>query len=80
MPVTTSAIRALRKDLRRKKINKKVRLQIKKAVKFARLKPSKKNIQLAYSVLAKAAKKKVIHKNKASRLKSKLAKLLKKSS
>lgn len=80
MPVTKSATKALRKDLRRKKINQKIRLKIKKAVKLAHSQPSWKNIQSAYSALDKAAKKKVIHKNKASRLKSKLAKLLKKGS
>lgn len=75
MPVTKSATKALRKDLRRKKINKRIRLKIKKAIQLVLLKPSRKNIQLAHSALDRAAKKNVVHKNKVSRLKSKLAKL-----
>lgn len=75
MPITRSALKALRKDHRRTKINKLIRLQYRTAVKKAQRFPTKINLKMAYSVLDRAAKKKVIHKNKAARLKSKLAKI-----
>ncbi|PIS08935.1 hypothetical protein COT75_04255 [Candidatus Beckwithbacteria bacterium CG10_big_fil_rev_8_21_14_0_10_34_10] len=43
-----------------------------------RQKPSKENLKEVYSYLNRAVKKNIIHKNKASRLKSRLSKLLKK--
>lgn len=76
MPVTKSAKKAFRRDQRRTIMNKKVKEAIKEALKKARKSPTKKTIALASSALDKAAKKKVIHKNKAARLKSRLAKLL----
>ena len=77
MPVTKSAKKALRRDRRRATINKRIKEKIKEVLKRVRKSPTKKNLQEASSVLDKAAKKKVIHKNKASRLKSRLAKLKK---
>lgn len=77
MPVTASAKKALRRDRRRAIINKKIRKKIKEALKKARQKPTKKTLAEAASSLDRAAKKKVIRKNKAARLKSRLAKLLK---
>jgi small subunit ribosomal protein S20 len=75
MPVTQSAKNALRQDRHRAKINQIVRLKIKKAVKSARTKPSATSLQAAYRELDRAAKKQVIHPNKAARLKSRLAHL-----
>lgn len=75
MPVTKSATRALRKDKRRTAINKRIRRRYKTFLKKARNNPTLKNISLAFSALDRAAKKKVIHRNKASRLKARLAKL-----
>lgn len=75
MPVTKSASKALRRDQRRTEINKPIRSRYKAVVKKALQKPSLKNLKEAYSVLDETAKKKTIHKNKAARLKSKLAKL-----
>ncbi|HUS59811.1 MAG TPA: 30S ribosomal protein S20 [Nevskiaceae bacterium] len=77
MPITTSAKKALRQDRRRAVINKKIKRKIKKALKKARQKPTKKTLAEAARVLDRAAKKKLIHKNKAARLKSRLVKLLK---
>lgn len=77
MPITSSAKKALRKDRRRTIINKQLRKRLKEALKKARQKPTVKTCTLAVSILDRTAKKKVIHKNKASRLKSHLAKLLK---
>jgi len=78
MPITTSALKALRKDKRKTKINKRIRLKLKTVIQEVEKKPTKKNLKSSYSILDRAAKKKIIHKNKASRLKSRLAKLLKK--
>lgn len=77
MPITSSAKKALRKDKRRTIVNKKIKAGFKEAVKKARSKPTPKTLALASQALDWAAKKKVIHQNKASRLKSRLAKLIK---
>jgi small subunit ribosomal protein S20 len=77
MPITASAKKALRQDRRRAIINKRIKRKIKETLKKARQKPTKKTLAEAASALDRAAKKKIIHKNKAARLKSRLAKLLK---
>ena len=73
MPVTKSAKRALRKSLRKRVQNLKTRQNYKKAVKTAR--QTGKNLSGTFSALDRAAKKGVIHKRKAARLKSRLSKL-----
>ncbi len=91
MPIIKSAKKALRVSNRRHAINLRVKRAYKEAVRDVRRlvseKPAnaesaekfaetlKKTSTKAYSELDKAAKKGVIHKNKASRLKSRLAKL-----
>lgn len=77
MPVTQSAKKALRRDQRRKVVNERIRRRLKQALKQAQSNPSKKLLNQASSILDRAAKKKVIHPNKAARLKSRLAKLTK---
>lgn len=77
MPITKSAKKALRRDQRRRKINLKVKTPLKKALKSARKSPTLKSLSKAFSWLDQAVKKNLIHKNKAARLKSRLAKLLK---
>ena len=77
MPVLQSSKKALRRDRRRAVINKEIKIKIKEILKSTRQNPNKKNLDLAFKILDRAAKKKVIHQNKASRLKSRLAKLLK---
>lgn len=57
-------------------VNKVYRENLRRAVKTARKEKTAKAVRLAYSALDKAAKKKVIHKNKAARLKSRLMKLV----
>jgi ribosomal protein S20 len=47
-----------------------------KLVKSMRKHPTQKSLTLAFTALDKAAKTHVIHKNKAARLKARLAKLL----
>ena len=80
MPIIKSAKKKLKQDERRTAVNKKYREKMRVALKEARLKKTKKAVQLAYQALDRAAKRKVIHKSKAARLKSRLVKLVKKSS
>lgn len=80
MPVTKSAKKALRTDIRRKAENDLVRSKIKGAYKGAKISIAKKEsdvaekIQSLYRELDLAAKKNVIHRNKAARLKSRITK------
>ncbi|MGB9882934.1 MAG: 30S ribosomal protein S20 [Microgenomates group bacterium] len=83
MPITKSAIKKMKKDKKRKKANlvylnsiKKIFNQLKKAVAKG-TKDISELIKKYYSVIDKAAKRKIIHKNKANRLKSKVKKFLK---
>lgn len=85
MPITQSAKKALRQNKTRHKRNNKKKEAYKKLVKEFRKLVSGKDADKAKEKLAKvfqsldkAAKTKVIEKNKASRLKSRLSKLLKK--
>jgi len=73
VPVTKSATKALRQSLRKAKINKPIKSQYKSALKKAQAHPGKKTLSQAYATLDKAVKNKIIHQNKAGRLKSKLA-------
>jgi len=76
MPVTKSAKRALRKDRKRTVINKLRKKITKEAIKAFKKTLSEKDFKKAVSLIDRLAKNKVIHKNKAARLKSRLAKLL----
>lgn len=75
MPIIKSAKKKLRKDKKRTKLNLIYKEDYKKTIK--KLKKNKKTefLEEAYSKIDKAAKKGIIHKNKAARLKSKVAKL-----
>jgi len=80
MPVTKSAQKKLRQDKKRNTINALVKtafkIAIKKLTKPAAKSTSKKELaRKAASTIDKAAKKKIIHKNKAARLKSRVSKL-----
>lgn len=76
MPILKSSKKALRRDRRRTVVNKAIREKVKLALKKVRKNPLPKNLAEAARCLDRATKKKVIHRNKASRLKSRLAKLL----
>ncbi len=71
-----SAIKKVRKDKRRAAVNLRLRKRYKQAVKTARREPDAKKLKTAQKSLDKAAKKGVIKKGKAARLKSRLAKNL----
>lgn len=79
MPVIKSAKKKLRKDIRREKANLKVLGKMKKTLKDSRKTLTPKKLSEASKAIDKAAKKNIIHKNKAARLKSRLYKLTSKS-
>lgn len=78
MPITAQAEKKLRHDRKRTKQTMSVRKALHDVVKKARKSPTKKSLSLAFQALDKAAKRSVIHLNKASRLKSRLSRLLSK--
>lgn len=75
MPVIKSAKKKLKVDRKRESANKKVQALINLAVKKAQRKPTPGNIQEAFRAVDKGVKKDIYHKNKASRIKSRLSKL-----
>jgi small subunit ribosomal protein S20 len=77
MPVIKSAKKKLRKDRKKELQNKTLRILFKKSVKLAQKSPTESNLRQAVKITDKIAKKGIIHQNKAARIKSKLAKLLK---
>lgn len=86
MPITKSAKKALRQSVTRRERNNAKKEAYKKGVKsFRKLVSDKKtsdaatSLKTAFKALDKAAKSGVIKKNKASRLKSRLAKALAKA-
>lgn len=78
MPILKSAAKKLKQDLKRAKVNRRYRQKYRLAIKTARIKPTVKTLQAASQALDRAAKVRVIHPNKAGRLKSRLSRLLKK--
>lgn len=78
MPIIAQAQKKLRHDRKRTKQTMSIRKAVHDVVKSTRKSPSKKSLSAAFRALDKAAKRNVIHKNKAARLKSRLSKLLKK--
>ena len=78
MPITKSAIKTLRQEHRKTLVNQAIKRRVKAALRKALAKPSKNNLSGAFSILDRATKKHFLHKNKASRLKSRITKLGKK--
>jgi len=74
MPITKSAHKALRQSKRKAIVNRRVKNAVKQAIRLFKKSPTLANLKKLYSVLDKAAKKNIFHKNKAARLKSRLAK------
>ena len=77
MPVTKTAKRALRSSKKKQDMNSQTRSHFEISLRAARKSKSQKAVREAISLTDRAAKKNIIHKNKASRIKSSLAKLLK---
>lgn len=80
MPVTKTAKRALRGSKRKSEINAKIAAQLAVLMRQAKKTKSAEKIRMAMSLADRAAKKKAIHANKASRIKKALAKLMPKVS
>lgn len=76
MPVTKTAKRALRSSKKKEVVNQQIRANLEAAIRVARKKRGEKNILTAISLADRTAKKNIIHKNKAARIKSSLSKLL----
>lgn len=76
MPIIKQAQKKLRHDRSRTRETSKIREKVRSAVKSMRKNPTKKTLSVTFRVLDKAAKKNIIHPNKASRLKSRLSELL----
>ena len=77
MPVTKTAKRALRAGKRKEAVNKLTATRMDIAIRTAKKKKVASAVSLAFSAIDRAAKVNIIHKNKAARLKSQLAKLIK---
>ena len=77
MPVTKSAKKKLRQDKKKEEINNVLRRTLKNAIKAARKKKSADTVSKAVRAIDKASKNKLLHKNKAARIKSSLSKGLK---
>lgn len=73
MPITKSAIKALKQSEKKRKDNLVKKKRVKEVLKNTK---SEKEFSKAQSVIDKATKSNYIHKNKAARLKSRLAKKL----
>lgn len=76
MPITKSAKKKERQEKKRRAKNTAWKRLFKKTLKAYKEKPSSDDLNKAQSTIDKVAKRNIIHKNKAARLKSKLAKLL----
>ena len=76
MPVTTTAKRALRGSKKKASINKVILGKLEIAIRVAQKGKAVDKVNKAMSFADRAAKNKVIHKNKAARIKSQLSKLL----
>lgn len=77
MPVIKSAIKKLRKDISREKRNDVFRAELDKLIKAAKKTKTSKSVSAAVSIIDRAVKKNIIHKNRAARFKSQLTKLAK---
>ena len=76
MPILKHAKKKLKQDKKRTLRNKTVKNTYKLAVKKARTEKNAKSVNAAFKAIDKAAKKNLIHKNKAARMKSALSKLI----
>lgn len=76
MPVLKSSKKALAVSKRRKRENDSTRFRLVTAFKELRTNPTTDNLTKVYSLVDRAAKKHLFHKNKAARLKSSYAKLV----
>ena len=76
MPITAGAIRKQRADQKKARVNLRIKKALREAVLAMKKKPTDKNLKNVFTLADRAAKKRVIHKNKAGRIKSRLAGLV----
>ena len=76
MPVSLSAKKSLRSSIAKKKQNLVWRKKLKDTVGAFKKNPDKKGLEKVYSVLDKVGKRKIFHKNKVSRLKSRYSRIV----
>jgi len=76
MPIIASAKKKLRQDKKRTDQNRELKLNLKSLLKKATKAKTEKAVRAFFTAADKAAKKNIIHKNKAARLKSRVALLL----
>lgn len=76
MPVTKQAIKKVRQDKRKTIYNKRKKKTYKETIKDYLKNPTASGLKKVFTAVDRAAKTNVIHKNKASRLKSRLSKKL----
>ena len=76
MPVIKSAKKKLRQDKKRTARNRDLKVEVKTLFKKAVKEKTAKSVQEFFKATDKAAKNHILHKNKAARLKSRVAKLL----
>lgn len=74
MPIIKSAIKKLRQAEKKAAQNRERKTSFKKILDTFKKSPTEKHLSAVFSSLDKLAKTKVIHRNKASRLKSRMAK------
>jgi small subunit ribosomal protein S20 len=77
MPILQNAKKALRATARKTEYNQQVKSRAKTMMDKVRKEPTKENLSSSYQAIDKATKRKVFHANKAARLKSQLARLVK---
>ena len=80
MPIIKSAKKALRQNKKHFLLNQKKKSTLKSLVKKTSKSKAKEDLSMLYSTVDKAVKNKILHKNKARRIKSKMAKLSSKKS
>jgi small subunit ribosomal protein S20 len=76
MPVTKTAKRALRGSKNKTDVNKLLVKKLEIAIRIAKKSKNNEKVLTAVSLADRAAKKRIIHKNKAARIKSQLSKLI----
>jgi len=73
MPITSSAKKALRQAKRRTAVNQLIKSRTKTAMDAFKKNLSAETLSMAFSRIDRAAKRGIMHRNKAARLKSQLA-------
>ncbi|MBP9700050.1 30S ribosomal protein S20 [Candidatus Woesebacteria bacterium] len=76
MPITKSALKALRQSDRRTETNRPIRSRVKTSIDKLNETKTPDALSTAFSAIDKALKRNLLHRNKAARLKSKLSKVL----